>query len=449
MSAMRSEGLNVLVVSAAAAFHVELDRLLGAPSPAVGIPSIHVDHAGAGGASTLEDACRSIDGGLARATRYAAVVLDLDGLRAVGGAPDGVAAARRIWQADASLCLFLCTADAERAASLRDTVEGRPCRVLVMPTGAEDVDTCVRAMVGTWRATAVERGRRDAAAGALGVAIAAIHAPRASAEGELATIDSLERLRDAARAQVELVEALIEAPGTLAGRSRGLQLLHAGAAAWTRALAVAAEGVDGRGDGMPGVAGGLAARSSLTAAGDVAARPRAGVPGISVGPAETRLQGRVLLAEDSLDHQRLTSFILERAGLSVELARTGQEACRLGLAADASGTPFDVILMDIEMPRMDGVQATSYLREHGYRGPIVAMTAHSVEGREAECRRVGCDEFASKPIRCAELLAIVGRLIGPTAATVGGEGVPAGTRGGEASVAGVAGPGAGGPVDAR
>src|SRR5690606_18297052 len=122
----------------------------------------------------------------------------------------------------------------------------------------------------TWRATAVERGRRDAAAGALGVAIAAIHAPRCPAEGELALVDSLERVRDAARAQVDLVDALIEAPGTPAGRWRGLQLLHAGAEAWTRALAVAAEhaeGAEGGAEGAREAGAGVPARSGTAVEG--------------------------------------------------------------------------------------------------------------------------------------------------------------------------------------
>src|SRR5208337_243078 len=76
---------------------------------------------------------------------------------------------------------------------------------------------------------------------------------------------------------------------------------------------------------------------------------------------------RILLAEDGPDNQRLVAFLLRKAGAEVELAENGQVAFDLALAAQQPGNQFDVILMDMQMPVMDGYEATQKLREAGYR----------------------------------------------------------------------------------
>ncbi len=130
-----------------------------------------------------------------------------------------------------------------------------------------------------------------------------------------------------------------------------------------------------------------------------------------IGP----LHCRVLLAEDSPDNQRLFSFLLERAGAEVEVAENGQEAVRLALAAARStpgrdgARPFDLILMDMQMPVLDGYQATQQLRRCGFAQPIVALTANSLKEDCVRCLAVGCNEFATKPIDRDALIAIVGR----------------------------------------
>ena len=118
-----------------------------------------------------------------------------------------------------------------------------------------------------------------------------------------------------------------------------------------------------------------------------------------------RLTGyRILLAEDGVDNQRLIAFVLQRSGANVVTADNGQLAVDEAQAANDAGTPFDVILMDMQMPVMDGYQAVALLRAKAYRGPIIALTAHAMTGDRERCLAMGCDDYASKPIDRAKLI---------------------------------------------
>jgi signal transduction histidine kinase/ActR/RegA family two-component response regulator len=121
---------------------------------------------------------------------------------------------------------------------------------------------------------------------------------------------------------------------------------------------------------------------------------------------------RILLAEDGPDNQRLISFVLKKAGADVTLAENGRIASDKALAARDSGVPFDVILMDMQMPVMDGYTATRRLRDADYTGPIIALTANAMAGDEEKCRQAGCDGYATKPINRAQLFETITHFLG-------------------------------------
>jgi signal transduction histidine kinase/CheY-like chemotaxis protein len=126
-------------------------------------------------------------------------------------------------------------------------------------------------------------------------------------------------------------------------------------------------------------------------------------------PIDSSLRGRVLLAEDTKDVQVLLRHILTRAGLEVEIAENGREALAKALEARAADEPFDIILMDMQMPELDGYEATRALRAADYAPPIIALTAHAMSGEREKCLAAGCDDYANKPIDRATLLAVVRR----------------------------------------
>lgn len=111
---------------------------------------------------------------------------------------------------------------------------------------------------------------------------------------------------------------------------------------------------------------------------------------------------RVLVVEDAVDNQRLLKLILQSFGTEVEVVENGQLAVdRLlhqGDFADADARGFDVVLMDMQMPVMDGYEATQVLRKRGYTRPIVAVTAHVLERERQKCFTAGCDDYLSKPV---------------------------------------------------
>jgi signal transduction histidine kinase/ActR/RegA family two-component response regulator len=114
---------------------------------------------------------------------------------------------------------------------------------------------------------------------------------------------------------------------------------------------------------------------------------------------ELQVSGRILVAEDCKTNQTLIKLVLERLGLEVTIAENGQEVIE-----KVASEHFDLILMDIQMPVMNGYEATRALREQQVTIPIIAVTAYAMKGDCEKCLEAGCDDYLSKPIERRELL---------------------------------------------
>ncbi len=163
------------------------------------------------------------------------------------------------------------------------------------------------------------------------------------------------------------------------------------------------------------------------------------------GPLFAGREVRVLVVEDNPVNQQVAKGMLENWGITVQTAASGQEALR----AVASGA-FDLVLMDVQMPDLDGLEATRRIRRiQGLEGlPVVALTAHALEEHRQQCLEAGMNDFLSKPFRAAELREVLLRWLG---SPVDAGGPPDGGTGGGAlhplqAAEGAAGPGEAGQV---
>lgn len=142
----------------------------------------------------------------------------------------------------------------------------------------------------------------------------------------------------------------------------------------------------------------------------VTARPPVAITG-DVGrqaPSGALLENlKILLVDDGETNRKLISLFLTRSGAAVELAENGA----LALHA-AEKTRFDAVLMDMQMPVMDGYTATVRLREKGYSGPIIALTAHAMKGDREKCESAGCSGYLAKPVNMDELVRTVLEAVG-------------------------------------
>jgi CheY-like chemotaxis protein len=126
----------------------------------------------------------------------------------------------------------------------------------------------------------------------------------------------------------------------------------------------------------------------------------------SLTPSAPAVCLRVLLAEDNLVNQKVVTRLLEKRGHRVMVAGNGREAL------DALGREnFDLVLMDVQMPEMDGFETTAVIREKekssGVHQPVVALTANAMKGDRAQCLSAGMDAYLTKPIRSDELDALL------------------------------------------
>ena len=151
-----------------------------------------------------------------------------------------------------------------------------------------------------------------------------------------------------------------------------------------------------------------------------APRGAAGTPGIELArdlvPGGGRLHGRILLAEDVADTREFLRLTLASVGLEVDAVDNGLVAYRQALASAAEARPYDLILMDVQMPELNGLDATKQLRQLDWARPIVALTAHAMTGDRERCLAAGCDGYLTKPVTQRDLLETLARFLPSPAA---------------------------------
>jgi CheY-like chemotaxis protein len=125
---------------------------------------------------------------------------------------------------------------------------------------------------------------------------------------------------------------------------------------------------------------------------------------------KTLVVPQILLVEDNLVNQKVALQQLKKFGYTAQIANDGQEAVEM-----VRKHAYSLILMDCQMPRMDGFEATGVIRqleaESGRHTPIVAMTANAMEGERELCLRAGMDDYVPKPVRLEQLREVLGRWI--------------------------------------
>jgi CheY-like chemotaxis protein len=129
----------------------------------------------------------------------------------------------------------------------------------------------------------------------------------------------------------------------------------------------------------------------------------ANVDALHTSKQSEELEGlNILVAEDTPDNQFLITRLLTRRGAHVRIAENGRVA-----VDEALNNAYDIILMDVQMPHLDGHCATRELRQRGYEGSIVALSAHAMKEARALSLSVGCDEHLTKPVDVNQLVSVI------------------------------------------
>ena len=121
---------------------------------------------------------------------------------------------------------------------------------------------------------------------------------------------------------------------------------------------------------------------------------------------------RILIAEDNHANQELIKLLLKKTGMETEIAENGLQAIEL-----ATNNDYDIILMDIQMPEMNGHEATQKLRAQGLKTPIIAVTAHAMASDREKAIQAGCDDYLTKPIDQDKLIEMLKKYLGDQAVT--------------------------------
>ena len=137
-------------------------------------------------------------------------------------------------------------------------------------------------------------------------------------------------------------------------------------------------------------------------------------------PCELVAGRRILVAEDSKPNQLVVQAMLERKGYEVDVANDGVEACAAVKRAGSGASPYCLILMDVQMPGMDGIEATRWIRNNRYSLPIIALTAKAFMEDEKACLDAGMNDFMTKPVNYDALLSRVEMWVGDESTKTGG-----------------------------
>ena len=125
----------------------------------------------------------------------------------------------------------------------------------------------------------------------------------------------------------------------------------------------------------------------------------------------TLKSNKILIVDDAKDNRILLQHFFKKTAAQIEFAQDGQQAIDAINAAIESDSPFDLVLMDMQMPVLDGYHATVQLRKQGITTPIIAVTSHALEGDREHCLEAGCNEYMSKPVNKSDLINACANLI--------------------------------------